>query len=158
MTIRWDIREHLRLGAFLFKWLAIGIPSGAGVGSAVALFLWSLDRATELQWQYPWLLYLLPLAGRMLGVRYLVHGTTQRLERRVRINVTLADALRNDVLWCEHFDRSIGDLFSVQDDVSAAIASAIEPEITRAEGERARSARFTPIYREPIIGSASPVK
>ncbi len=80
---------------------------------------------------------LLPLAGRMLGVRYLVHGTTQRLERRVRINVTLADALRNDVLWCEYFDRSIDDLFSVQDDVSAAIASAIEPEIARAEGKRA---------------------
>ncbi|MEO8545396.1 MAG: hypothetical protein ABI434_17565, partial [Burkholderiaceae bacterium] len=80
---------------------------------------------------------LLPLAGRMLGVRYLVHGTTQRLERRVRINVTLADALRNDVLWCEHFDRSIDDLFAVQDDVSAAIASAIEPEIARAEGARA---------------------
>ncbi len=81
---------------------------------------------------------LLPLAGRMLGVRYLVHGTTQRLDRRVRINVTLADAVRNDVLWCEHFDRSIDDLFSVQDDVSSAIASAIEPAIARAEGERAR--------------------
>lgn len=74
----------------------------------------------------------------MLGVRYLVHGTTQRLERRVRITVTLADALRNDVLWSEHFDRALGDLFSVQDDVSAAIASAIEPEIERAETERAR--------------------
>ncbi|MEO7246256.1 MAG: hypothetical protein ABIX12_14060 [Rubrivivax sp.] len=81
---------------------------------------------------------LLPLAGRMLGVRYLVHGTTQRLDRRVRVNVTLADARRNEVLWCEHFDRPIGDLFAVQDDVSAAIASAIEPEIIRAEGERAR--------------------
>ena len=81
---------------------------------------------------------LLPLAGRMLGVRYLVHGTTQRLDRRVRINVTLADAQINNILWCEHFDRPIDDLFSVQDDVSAAIASAIEPEITRAEGERAR--------------------
>ena len=82
--------------------------------------------------------HLLPLAGRMLGVRYLVHGTTQRLERRVRVTVTLADAVRNDVLWSEHFDRPIGDLFSVQDDVSAAIAAAIEPEIARAEGDRAR--------------------
>lgn len=81
---------------------------------------------------------LLPLAGRMLGVRYLVHGTTQRLDRRVRINVTLSDALQNNVLWCEHFDRSIDDLFSVQDDLSTAIAAAIEPEIARAEGERAR--------------------
>ena len=82
--------------------------------------------------------HLLPLAGRMLGVRYLVHGTTQRLQRRVRVTVTLADAVRNDVLWSEHFDRPIVDLFSVQDDVSAAITAAIEPEIARAEGERAR--------------------
>jgi TolB-like protein/DNA-binding SARP family transcriptional activator len=78
-------------------------------------------------------------AGQMLGVRYLVHGTTQRLDRRVRITVTLADSLRNTVLWSEHFDRPLGDLFSVQDDVSTAIASAIEPEIARAEVERARS-------------------
>ncbi|MBG6077647.1 hypothetical protein [Polaromonas sp. CG_9.11] len=81
---------------------------------------------------------LLPLAGQMLGVRYLVHGTTQRLDRRVRVNVTLADAQRNNVLWCEHFDRRISDLFAVQDAFSATIASAIEPEINRAEGERVR--------------------
>ncbi|MEO6030982.1 MAG: hypothetical protein ABIP61_03605, partial [Burkholderiaceae bacterium] len=78
------------------------------------------------------------LAARMLGVRYLVHGTTQRLERRVRVTVTLADAVRNEVLWSEHFDRPLGDLFAVQDDVSAAIASAIEPEIARAEADRVR--------------------
>jgi TolB-like protein/DNA-binding SARP family transcriptional activator len=78
-------------------------------------------------------------AGQMLGVRYLVHGTTQRLDRRVRITVTLADSLRNTVIWNEHFDRPLGDLFLVQDDLSTAIASAIEPEIERAEVERARS-------------------
>ncbi|MCB2020016.1 MAG: hypothetical protein KDG44_04370 [Burkholderiaceae bacterium] len=76
-------------------------------------------------------------AGRMLGVRYLVHGTTQRLDRRVRVTATLADALRSDVLWSEHFDRPLGDLFALQDEVSAAIASALEPEIERAEAERA---------------------
>jgi len=76
-------------------------------------------------------------AGRMLGVRYLVHGTTQRFDRRVRVTVTLTDAPRNAVVWSEHFDRELGDLFSVQDDVSLAIASAIEPEIARAEAERA---------------------
>jgi TolB-like protein len=78
-----------------------------------------------------------PRAGRMLGVRYLVHGTTQRQDRRVRVTVTLADAQRNAVVWSEHFDRAWGDLFSIQDDVSLAIASAIEPEIARAEAERA---------------------
>jgi H+/Cl- antiporter ClcA len=78
MTIRWDIREHVTLGTFLLKWLAISIPSGAVVGSAVALFLWSLDRVTELQWQYPWLLYLLPLAGLASG--YLYHRLGQTAE------------------------------------------------------------------------------
>lgn len=77
-------------------------------------------------------------AGHLLGVRYLVHGTTQRLDRRVRITVTLADAPGNAVLWSEHFDRPLGDLFAVQDDVSNAIASAILPEIESAEAERAR--------------------
>ena len=76
--------------------------------------------------------------GRLLGVRYLVHGTTQRLDRRVRVTVTLSDGLREQVLWNERYDRPLDDLFSVQDDVSAAIASAIEPEIARAEAERTR--------------------
>lgn len=78
MTIRWNIREHVRLGMFLLKWLAISIPSGAVVGSAVALFLWSLDRATELQWQNPWLFYLLPVAGMASG--YLYHRFGQSAE------------------------------------------------------------------------------
>ena len=76
MTNRWDIREHVRLGVFLLKWLAIGVPSGAVVGSAVALFLWSLDRVTELHWQYPWLLYLLPVAGLASGYLYYRFGQT----------------------------------------------------------------------------------
>lgn len=77
-------------------------------------------------------------SSRRAAGRYLVHGTTQRLDRRIRVNVTLADAQRSEVHWCEHFDRPIGDLFEVQDDLSTAIASAIEPEINRVEGERAR--------------------
>jgi TolB-like protein/DNA-binding SARP family transcriptional activator len=80
-------------------------------------------------------------AGRLLGVRYLVHGTTQRLDQRVRVTVRLVDARRHDVLWSEHFDRPLGDLFAVQDEVSAAIASAIEPQIERAEVARAQSRR-----------------
>lgn len=79
------------------------------------------------------------LAGRLLGVRYLVHGTTQRLDRRVRITATLVDAEHGAVLWSEHFDRALDDLFCVQDDVAMAIAATIEPRIARAEIERART-------------------
>ena len=75
-------------------------------------------------------------AGGMLGVRYLVHGTTQRLRRRVRVTAILTDAQSNRIVWSEHFDRALGDFFSVQEDLSIAIASALEPEIARAEVER----------------------
>ncbi len=70
MIFRWDFREHVSLSMFVLKWLAICVPSAAVVGSAVALFLWSLDRVTELHWQNPWLLYLLPLAGLASGALY----------------------------------------------------------------------------------------
>jgi len=78
MTFRWDYREHISLGAFVLKWLVICIPSSAVVGSAVALFLWSLDRVTEIQWQHPWLFYLLPMAGMVSG--YLYHRFGQNAE------------------------------------------------------------------------------
>ncbi len=78
MTFRWDFREHVSLSMFVLKWLAICVPSAAVVGSAVALFLWSLDRVTELHWQNSWLLYFLPLAGLASG--YLYHRLGQTAE------------------------------------------------------------------------------
>jgi len=47
----------------LAKWLVIVVPMAIVVGSLVALFLWSLDRATELRFEFPWLIYLMPVAG-----------------------------------------------------------------------------------------------
>ena len=70
MSFRWDYREHVQLIRMLLKWLGICVPLGGLVGSAVALFLWSLDRVTEWQWQFPWLLYSLPLAGLLSGWLY----------------------------------------------------------------------------------------
>ncbi|MCA9091610.1 MAG: chloride channel protein, partial [Planctomycetaceae bacterium] len=74
MPFRWDAREHLQLGLFVLKWLVIALPLGIAVGSAVALFLWSLDEVTRLQWEHPWLLYLLPLAGAVSGLMYFGWG------------------------------------------------------------------------------------
>lgn len=70
MSSRWDFREHLRRVRFTLRWLAIGVPLGAVVGSAVAFFLVSLDAVTRLRWERPWLLYLLPAAGAAIGATY----------------------------------------------------------------------------------------
>ncbi|MFN4205433.1 MAG: DUF190 domain-containing protein [Agrobacterium albertimagni] len=47
----------------LAKWIVIVVPMAMAVGSVVALFLWSLDRATELRFEFPWLIYFMPVAG-----------------------------------------------------------------------------------------------
>lgn len=54
-----------------FKWLAVIPPMAALVGSASALFLWSLDALTRVRFDHPWLLYLLPVAG--IGIALMYH-------------------------------------------------------------------------------------
>ncbi|MBL8809900.1 MAG: voltage-gated chloride channel family protein [Planctomycetaceae bacterium] len=73
---RWSVREHVTLLRFVARWFLICVPLGLAVGSAVALFLWSLDRVTQVQWQTPWLLFLLPVAGAVSGLMYRYFGGT----------------------------------------------------------------------------------
>jgi H+/Cl- antiporter ClcA/PII-like signaling protein len=70
MLFRWNPRDHLSLGAYVLKWAMIAGPIGLAVGSACALFLWSLEEATQLRWRWPWLLFLLPAAGVAIGWTY----------------------------------------------------------------------------------------
>ena len=76
MEQKWNAREHLTLSRYAITWLALAAPVGAFIGSAVALFLWLLDWVTRLRWAtdtrwgLPWLLFLLPVAGMILGAIY----------------------------------------------------------------------------------------
>jgi H+/Cl- antiporter ClcA len=70
MKTWFGLREHyLSLRQLLF-WTLLVIPVGILAGSASALFLWSLDRVTELRWRHGWLLFLLPVAGMILAWVY----------------------------------------------------------------------------------------
>ncbi len=60
-----------------------------------------------------------------LGVRYLLEGSARRAAGRVRINVQLIDAIGGGHLWAERFDRSLEDVFAVQDEVTAKIVEAL---------------------------------
>ena len=80
MPFRWNPREHWSLVLYVFKWLLIGIPTGAAIGSAVAGFLWLLEKATEIRSMtdlpsgIPWLLFLLPVGGIGVGLLYYFFG------------------------------------------------------------------------------------
>lgn len=74
MSFRWSPREHLALSAYVVKWFCLAAPVAAAVGSACALFLWSLERATQARLGMPWLLFGLPLAGIGINVLYTNFG------------------------------------------------------------------------------------
>jgi len=54
----------------LLHWTLRLVPMAVVVGSATALFLWSLDRVTGLRFEHPWLLYLLPVVGLLVAWMY----------------------------------------------------------------------------------------
>jgi len=76
--------------------------------------------------------------GRELGVRYVLEGSVRKGGSRVRITAQLIDATTGSHVWAERFDRELADIFTVQDEITERIAAAIEPELARAELERAR--------------------
>src|SRR5262245_54166694 len=65
------------------------------------------------------------LIARDLGVRYLLEGSARRAQGRVRINVQLIDAQGGGHLRAERFDRSLEDIFAVQDEVIGRIVEAL---------------------------------
>ncbi|OCP11151.1 MULTISPECIES: adenylate/guanylate cyclase domain-containing protein [unclassified Ensifer] len=75
-----------------------------------------------------------------LGVHYVLEGTLQRADQRLRINVKLIDAMSGLSLWAERYDRQYADLFAVQDDVIGQIIAALEVKLS--EGERDQLARI----------------
>ena len=72
-----------------------------------------------------------------LGVRYVVQGNVQFIGQRVRVNAALTDAISGREIWAEHFDRSIDDIFAIQDDIANVIVGTVESEIELSERQRA---------------------
>jgi len=65
-----------------------------------------------------------------LGARYIVEGSVRKGGNRVRITAQLIDAEEDHHLWSEKWDRTLEDIFDVQDEVSEAIARRVAPSVT----------------------------
>jgi TolB-like protein/Flp pilus assembly protein TadD len=75
--------------------------------------------------------------SRELGVRYVLEGSVRRTGKRLRISAQLIDAMTGGHHWAERYDRELGDIFAVQDEITRSVAAAIEPRLLAAEGVRA---------------------
>ena len=76
-----------------------------------------------------------------LGVRYVLEGSVQRANERVRINAQLIDATTGGHLWAERYDGTMTDIFGLQDKVTQKIVTALALNLTaRTPGNRQQTA------------------
>jgi adenylate cyclase len=81
-----------------------------------------------------------------LGVRYVLEGSVQRSEDRIRILVQLIDAINGRHLWSERYDRELKDIFKLQDEIARQVMTALQVKLT--EGE----------YASGVAGTTSNLK
>src|SRR6516225_5286822 len=71
--------------------------------------------------------------GRRLGVRYVLEGSVRKAPGKVRITGQLIDAVTGTHIWADRFERDLTDIFALQDEVTAAVVSVIQPKLLQTE-------------------------
>jgi len=72
-----------------------------------------------------------------LGVRYVLEGSVRKAGDKIRITAQLVDAINGHHLWAKRYDRSLDDIFAVQDELTKEIIMSMQVKLT--EGEQARA-------------------
>jgi adenylate cyclase len=75
-------------------------------------------------------------AANQLGVRYVLEGSVRKSGNRIRVTTQLIDASDGSHLWAERYDRTIDDIFAIQDEITLVLADQMRVKLT--EGEEAR--------------------
>ena len=79
--------------------------------------------------------------GRRLGVRYVLEGSVRKASGKVRITGQLVDAVTGAHIWADRFERDLTDVFALQDEVTVAVVSAIQPKLFQTEIAKAARRR-----------------
>ncbi len=73
------------------------------------------------------------LIAREIDASYLIQGSVRRAATKIRVTAELIAPETGEQLWTGRFDRDIGDLFAMQDELTTSLSAAIAAEIYRAE-------------------------
>jgi serine/threonine protein kinase/Flp pilus assembly protein TadD len=68
----------------------------------------------------------IPDIGRELGATYIIDGSVERADNRLRINVQLIEAVSGLQLWVDSYQREMEDIFEIQSDIVRSIAEKLE--------------------------------
>jgi TolB-like protein len=105
--------------------------------TALARLRWFLVIARNSSFVYKGQAVHMKQVGAELGVAYVLEGSVRTAGDRVRITAQLNELATGSHVWAERYDRALADVFAVQDEITAAIVAAIEPQLHAAESFRA---------------------
>lgn len=94
----------------------------------------------------------LPIIAAKLGVAKLIEGSIFRVDDRVRITVKLMNAVLDEHIWSDSFERDVSDVMVLQNEVAQAIAQQVEVAISPEEQDQLKSAEsFNPAAYEAYL-------
>ncbi len=73
------------------------------------------------------------LIAREIDATYLIQGSVRRAGNKIRVTAELIAPERGEQLWTGRYDRDMGDLFAMQDEITSNLSAAVAQEIYRAE-------------------------
>jgi adenylate cyclase len=73
------------------------------------------------------------LIAREIDATYLIQGSVRRAGSKIRVTAELIAPENGEQLWAGRYDRDLGDLFALQDEITTHLCAALAPEIYRAE-------------------------
>ena len=76
-----------------------------------------------------------------MGVRYILEGSMRKASNRVRVNGQVVETETGRHVWAERYDRTLEDIFALQDELTISVVAAIEPSLRQAEIERVKRKR-----------------
>jgi adenylate cyclase len=86
-----------------------------------------------------------------LGARYVMEGSARRAGDRLRVTAQLVDATTGHHLWAERYDRSLSDLFDIQDEITRSVTASTETRVILAEREAAESRPSTDFKARDLV-------
>ena len=101
--------------------------------TALSRFKWLFVIARNSSFTYKGNAVNVKQVGRELGVRYVLEGSVRKAAGKVRIAGQLIDATTGAHIWADRFERDLTDIFALQDEVTVAVVTAVQPKLLQTE-------------------------
>ena len=95
-----------------------------------------------------------PTIGRQLMVANVLEGSVRKVGNHLRVTAQLERADNGYQIWSETYDRELGDVFKIQDDISAAVVKALKVSLLGAAPPRSTSTQNPDAYLVFLQGRA----